>query len=150
MKKLITLFFISLLASCSNDDTNNVTNNENYFYGGWNITVANRETGENLLILCSNGELPSYTFTSNNELNTLLYLGSASNTGPCQNEVVFYNYAYNPETKILTYTNPIGNGSEYKSEVIEMSENRFKTRYISGNINMQITVPNFIRVYERK
>ncbi len=150
MKKLITILLISLFASCSNDDTNGFTNNESYFHGSWNITAANKETGENLLILCTNGELPSYTFTSNNELNTLLYLGSASNTGPCQSEVVFYDYSYNPETKILTYTNPASNSPEYKSEVIEMSENRFKTRYISGNINMQTTVPNFTRVYERK
>ena len=128
---------------------NESSDTESYFHGSWSITEAKKENGENLLILCTNGELPNYTFTSNNELNATLYIGSASNIGDCQTENRTYNYAYDSATNILTYTNQTGSTSEYKSEIIEMSENRFKTRYVSGNISLQTTVPNFTRVYER-
>jgi hypothetical protein len=152
MKKLIIILFISLFASCSSDNDSNNQNSEDYLVGRWNVTAMNRDTGENLLILCSNGELPSYTFTNNNELNTQLFIGSASTVGPCQSVIVFYDYEYNPSNKILTITNasPNGSTSEYKTEIIEMSENRFKTRYISGNVQLQTTVPNFTTVFERQ
>jgi hypothetical protein len=152
MKKLIIILFVSLFASCSSDDDTNNENSEDYLVGSWNVTAMNTETGENLLILCSNGELPSYTFTNNNELNTQLFIGSASTVGPCQSEIVFYDYEYNSSSKILTITNasPNGSNSEYKTEIIEMSENRFKTRYISGNVQLQTTVPNFTTVFERQ
>ncbi|MCU4190083.1 hypothetical protein M9Q43_13050 [Flavobacterium sp. HXWNR29] len=152
MKKIFNILISLIIISCSNSDDSNNLNSESYLHGSWKVTAMNKETGENLLILCSNGELPSYTFTSNNELNTLLWIGSASTVGACQSEIVFYDYSYNPDTKILTITNPAGSGSsaEYKTQIIEMSENRFKTKYISGNVSMQTTVPNFTTVFERQ
>jgi hypothetical protein len=151
MKKLIIILFISLFASCNSDEDSNSQNNAEYLVGSWNVTAMNRETGENLLILCSNGELSSYTFTNNNQLNTKLYIGSASTIGSCQSEIVFYHYQYNPADKIITITNASGgSNSEYKTEIIEMSENRFETRYISGNVQLQTTVPNFTTVFERQ
>lgn len=152
MKKLIIILFVSFFASCSSDDDTNNENNESYLIGSWNVIAMNTETGENLLILCSNGELPSYTFTNNNELNTQLFIGSASTVGPCQSEIVFYNYEFNPTTKIITITNasPNSSNSEYKTEIIEMNDNQFKTRYISGNVELQTTVPNFTTVFQRQ
>ena len=151
MKKMIIILFVSLFASCSDDDSNDQNNLES-LVGNWNVTAMNKENGENLLIQCTNGELPSYTFTNNNELNTQLYIGSASTVGPCQSEIVFYNYEYNPTSKIITITNasPNSSNSEYKTEIIEMTDNRFKTRYISGNVQLQTTVTNFTTVFERQ
>lgn len=152
VKSFILTLSFALFMSCSSDENSeNILNSQSYLYGTWKVTEKKTASGENLQILCSNGEVPTYTFTSNNELNTSLFIGSTSNIGPCQQKIVFYNYNYNPSTKILTYRNPpnVNSNSEYISEIIEINQNKFVTKYISGSINMQTSVPNHITVYER-
>lgn len=109
-----------------------------------------KENGDNLLILCSNGDLSIFEFTNFSRLDATFRIGSASNPIPCQTTKLEYLYDYDSSQNLIKIR-LLGtvSGNEHTSEIIEMTENTFKTKYLGGNASMLTTVPNHITEYER-
>jgi len=152
-KKTILLLVAINLISCSSDDEIMTTTSltQEYLVGQWNVTSITSESDDNLLVLCSNGKTPNYTFTEDNNLNAKLYSLTDVFTNECETTFIFYTYTFDTETNIITIYTSTGGGVGYQTKIIESNENSFTTQYVSGTIGSeQLTLPNFKTVFQRE